>query len=272
LAALGLTPGSWCSFEQAGDWRAGVGFADDQRTHFGVFSTSTTLFSGDQLDRVPDAVLGGTRVNTGLTLFGGEPTDITADFCISSNAPFPHRTVVQVPPGAQSVFFSPGDSHYGDNLDPDADFGVWITVEAAPAWAGTADGLVLRTGVDAPAGTGPGTETKTAAAGAVVTIEATFPFGAWSNTIAFHGVLLEAATAVPSTFFGQSTLWIDPLSAASLPLIPNFGGVPSGVVATTATIPPGLAGLSLMTQAVAVHAFARNGLFTASEAHRIVFL
>lgn len=134
----------------------------------GVFSSNSTLLAASQLNRVPGAIPVGAAAKSSNIYFGSQPTDVPGDFWISATLGA-HETTRQVPAGATRLFLAPHDSYDSDNSDPDADFGARFTVAPAPLYAGTAEDLVLRSGVDAPATSEP--LVKNAAAGALLTIE-----------------------------------------------------------------------------------------------------
>jgi hypothetical protein len=91
-----------------------------------VFSSNATLFSADQLNRVPGAIASdGPSINTGTTYFGAFSTDIPQDFQIGSGGA-PSSTVVTIPAGANFLFAAVVDSFYGDNRDPNGDLAITI--------------------------------------------------------------------------------------------------------------------------------------------------
>ncbi len=127
LATLGVAPGDRIELRRMGLWDNGPA-GDQFSTLIGIFSGSSTLLANNELHRVPDAVAAGVPVVMGPTYFGNLPTDIPEDFVISTAA-YPSGVVcVTVPPGATHVFFSVMDSLYYDNVDPNADWGVMVTL------------------------------------------------------------------------------------------------------------------------------------------------
>ncbi len=272
VAALGLTPGGWCSFEQLGDWRAGGGFADIQRELAGVFSSTAVLLSGSATNRVPDATPAGTPLNTGTTLYNAEPTNIDADFWISRGSNGPYGTIVRVPLGAQFVFFAALDSYYGDNFDPDGDFKVAVTPLPAPPAPGTADGLVILSGVNAAPLTGFGSELKSAGGGDLLTLRLDAPFFSYTGGLAFFGVQIVGAADPFVNPLSFPELWIDPFAPSYLALFPSLDPLPSGGTMFAATLPPGLAGLAIVVQGVVISPATRNGAYSMPDAHRVTFL
>ncbi|HYC76695.1 MAG TPA: hypothetical protein VEI02_03605 [Planctomycetota bacterium] len=273
LASLGLTPGGWCTLQQTGDWKAGPPYVDTSRTLLGVFSTSATLLSGSTPNRVPDAVGGtGAPFVTANTWNGSFPTDIPHDFRISAHAPGPHQTFLRVPPTAQYLFFAVHDSLYGDNTDPDADHGVWITSEPTPWAPGTSDDLDVGTGVNAPATSGAASDLKFALPNDAVTFELTSPFGTFAGENVLFGLQLGLAATPLAPYYGLPELWVDPFSPLFIPLVPTFSPLPAAGLSFTLTVPPGLAGFAVVAQGVAVTSKARNGVYAAANAHIVVFL
>lgn len=74
----------------------------------GVFSSTATLLSRDQLNRVPGAIASnGPPINTGNTFFGSLSTDIPQDFqigVVGRSSP----TVLTIPTGGQFSFCRSG--------------------------------------------------------------------------------------------------------------------------------------------------------------------
>jgi len=118
LGALGISPGDLLTLERVGDYRyrGGIADGDTATATIGVFSGSATLLGGANPNRVPGAIDAGTDVFSLPTDSGGLPTDISQDFALT--------TTVVVPTGASHLFISPNDSFFGDNTDPDNDYGV----------------------------------------------------------------------------------------------------------------------------------------------------
>ena len=129
LSALSFAvdAGDTLLLEGLGDFRPGTsaGHFDASKSLLGVFSSSTTLLGASNLNRVVGALEAGADVVSSATFFGAVPTDIPQDFLIYSSAVA--SVLVQVPVGAQFLFVAPNDSFYGDNSDPDGDFGLRIT-------------------------------------------------------------------------------------------------------------------------------------------------
>lgn len=126
LASVGLAPGDWARIERKGFFVYINGGPEEGRLLGGVFSSSDVLLGSDQLHRVPGAIAAGEVWETGATYFGQLPTDIPEDFRIDDGEEA--SVVVRVPAGAKHLFFTVPDSWYGDNKDPNGDFGALVTV------------------------------------------------------------------------------------------------------------------------------------------------
>jgi hypothetical protein len=127
LAPLGVAAGDRIALRRLGEWDNGPG-GDAFTTLIAVFSAGSVLLASDQAHRVPGAIAAGIPVNTGPSFFGGVPTDIPEDFGISWPSNPSGEICVIVPKGATHLFFSVGDSLFYDNVDPDGDWGVEITL------------------------------------------------------------------------------------------------------------------------------------------------
>lgn len=95
----------------------------------GVFSSTSTLLSADQLNRVPGAIASnGPPINTGNTYNGSLSTDISQDFNIGvAGNPFNSSpTLLTIPTGASFLFAAVVDSFYGDNGDANGDLALTI--------------------------------------------------------------------------------------------------------------------------------------------------
>lgn len=91
----------------------------------GVFSSNSTLLPISDADRVPGAIDAGNDVNTSLTYFTHENTDIPEDFKITPSTGFS----IKVPQNAKYLFISYHDSYYSDNTSPEP-IDVTIQVQA----------------------------------------------------------------------------------------------------------------------------------------------
>ncbi|MFN0194178.1 MAG: beta strand repeat-containing protein [Aestuariivirga sp.] len=136
LSALGIAAGDVLALEATGDYDAdgaGAVFGDTSGDVSAVFSSSSTLGASTLVNRVTGAVsaanpiFGGTMpsVTTLSTGVGNFTTDISQDFALG-RAYDGDTTVTQVPTGAGFLFLSARDSFFGDNTDPDGDFGINI--------------------------------------------------------------------------------------------------------------------------------------------------
>lgn len=119
LADYGLAPGDSLLIEVEGEYFNGLIDFDNV---IAVFSSSATLLSPSQLDRVPGAIEAGNDYETETTYgCGNEPTDIPEDFTCNP------EVSVAIPAGATHLFICAEDSYYEDNVDDDNDFGVNVS-------------------------------------------------------------------------------------------------------------------------------------------------
>jgi YVTN family beta-propeller protein len=145
LASLGIKPGDVISAVSVGDEDAcGVGeFCSGEifaPQFCGVFSSSNTLLpNGGAVNRVPGAIAPNFTTafscNTPPNASGQLPTDIPQDFALIGEP-------VTVPAGAAYLFVAVIDVFYGDNIDPNRDFGVALTVNSSSS----VNGKVLMAG------------------------------------------------------------------------------------------------------------------------------
>jgi hypothetical protein len=133
LSSFGIVPGDYIQIERQGFYTPlSSGYPDSNRYLDAVFSGSAVLLSYDNPNRVQDAVAAGTGVITPNTWIGNLPTDIPQDFVIDDGSTF-SSVELQVPAGARYIFFTVNDSLFGDNGDPNGDFGALITVIPEPS-------------------------------------------------------------------------------------------------------------------------------------------
>ena len=121
INSLGIASGDEIELTALGDFALRYSVGDVQVGASGVFSGSNILLDRDQISRVADAIDAGEDYISLNTWAGDHPTDIPEDFWID-------RIVLQVPVGATHLFFSPEDTHFEDNEDPDGDYGVRIRI------------------------------------------------------------------------------------------------------------------------------------------------
>jgi len=122
LAQLGLKTGDWIQLDVLGEFCYSDGeMPEDVKVMNGVFSSSARLLPADQLNRVVGAVDVSQEVGTPPTMYGNYATDIPQDFAIAA-------TKIQIPAGARYLFVAPPDIFYSDNVDPDGNFALRITV------------------------------------------------------------------------------------------------------------------------------------------------
>ena len=127
LAALGIQPGDSLRLVVRGGYDCGGPCNDNLKGTIAVFSTSPTLLAPDQPDRVPDAVRTGFNFGTGATFYNNLSTDIPEDFGVWVG-PTITEARVRVPDGATHLFVAAHDFWYSDNNDPNADYGIELTV------------------------------------------------------------------------------------------------------------------------------------------------
>ncbi|MBN2367232.1 MAG: T9SS type A sorting domain-containing protein [Calditrichaeota bacterium] len=120
LDSLGISWGDSLMLQQMGDYDNGPG-GDVYTAMIGVFSTNDSLLDPSQPHRVPGAIEAGEDYVSSPTWSGNLATDIPEDFRIDT-------TYISVPDSAEYIFVCAHDSKYGDNSDPDNDFGVRIVI------------------------------------------------------------------------------------------------------------------------------------------------
>ncbi len=92
------------------------------------------------------------------------------------------------------------------------------------------------------------------------------PFGLFANVV---------TAPPPASFPGIAGLWLDPASYV-IPLLGSLGGgilpqLPSGGDHHTFFVPPGLAGVEIVVQGVALYPQPSGGFFALTEAFYLVF-
>jgi hypothetical protein len=124
LAALGIQPGDTIWLQETGDFTPDLagGTADSFRDLLALFSSSAVLLGRTELNRASGA-LATTLPGfvTDATYYERLSTDIPQDFRVSTGG-----TVVKVPAGAAYLFAASYDIFYGDNGDPDQDYGLTV--------------------------------------------------------------------------------------------------------------------------------------------------
>lgn len=140
LAAYGFAAGDRIVLQVVGDVDNGPS-GDTFTFTMGLFSSSNTLLGNEQRYRVTGALASdGPAFVSSNTYFGNRPTDVAEDFGFDK----PEGVVVTVPVGAHYLFLAKSDQLYGDNSDPDHDYGVLIGLAPVPepaTWALWAAGL-----------------------------------------------------------------------------------------------------------------------------------
>jgi len=126
LSDYGFSAGDTVKFTRVGEFDNGNAVLLKGLT--AVFSSTSTLLGGSNLDRVAGAIDAGVDFTTFATFNGGLATDISQDFIIGGNGGVLFTMTVVVPAAAEYVFFSSMDSYFGDNTS--LDYGV--SMEAVP--------------------------------------------------------------------------------------------------------------------------------------------
>lgn len=127
LVALGYNAGDLIRLEQLGNFSYTIyGGLDTGTALIGLFSSSSVLLSGNNLNRVPGVIDAGANVITQPTYNGGIATDIPEDFFISNGFSF-SAIQITIPTGALYLFVAAPDIIYQDNADPDGNFAVRIS-------------------------------------------------------------------------------------------------------------------------------------------------
>lgn len=123
LSAIGsnIQAGSIIALQQAGGISNGVGGPDDEwHMMIAVFVDGNGNFLS------PGSQTTAPSIVTQPTYHGGIPTDIPQDFGLNvDNSSAPPTYYAQVPQGAVALLVCASDSAYGDNTDPNGNFGVF---------------------------------------------------------------------------------------------------------------------------------------------------
>lgn len=262
LAAIALSPGQWLRIETTGDFRYINGGTDTHCSLCGVFSNSATLLATNVQQRVPGAIAAGPAFPSGGTFSGNLPMDIAQDFFISRNL-WDSGIQVEIPNGATHLFLGVHDSLYNDNVDPDGDYGVVVTLLPTPALPGTGEHVVLASSVGGTPALQP--QLWNAPAGSTVTAQLRYPLGFVDGALyAFVGDTMATGGAVPQLL---PRLWMGNLLVLQFGLLPAS---PSFTDSWQLQVPAGLNGVTLLVQGGALTPNARNGTYETTDAHRFV--
>jgi hypothetical protein len=260
LATLGLSPGQWLRIATTGDFRYVNGGTDTYRSLCGVFSTNATLLATNVQQRVPGAIAAGPAFPSGGTYSGSLPMDIPQDFFASRNL-WDNGVEVEIPNGATHLFLGVHDSLYNDNVDPDGDYGVVVTLLPTPVLPGTGEHVVLASSV----GGTPAPQLWNAPAGSTVTAQLRYPLGFVDGALyAFVGDTMATGGAVPQLL---PRLWMGNLLVLQFGLLP---ATPSFTDSWQLQVPAGLNGVTLLLQGGVLTTAARNGTYETTDAHRFV--
>ncbi|MCH2247167.1 MAG: Ig-like domain-containing protein [Crocosphaera sp.] len=126
LSSINVAPGDTLKLEGVGNYANSANANEVRRAIRGVFSSSDTLVSSNNLNRVSDAIDAGSDVLSVNTFFSNLPTDIPEDFSISNDINSEPLLIV-VPENASFLFLGVHDSYYADNFDSNNDLGVKIS-------------------------------------------------------------------------------------------------------------------------------------------------
>jgi sugar lactone lactonase YvrE len=145
LSALGIGAGDTVRLTRVGDFVGVSGGPDNSTAQAAVFSSSATLLSQTVVNRVQDAIDAGTDYATAPTFPNNLPTDIAEDFFVPGTG-----VELTVPSGATQLFVAVPDNLYGDNSDPDNDYGVDVVLIPSNRiyWTDNDDGKIRRANVD----------------------------------------------------------------------------------------------------------------------------
>jgi Ca2+-binding RTX toxin-like protein len=120
LATLGLVPGDVITLSRSGAYKAGEGISSSGFPFTDASTSMLAVFSGAAGLLAPDTYLGFTSPLQGVP--PNLPTDVAQDFFVVG----PGVTTLTIPAGAISIKFSPSDSFFQDNTDPNGDYGVEV--------------------------------------------------------------------------------------------------------------------------------------------------
>ena len=115
LSDLGLAPGDVITLSRSGGYQAGAAptFSDGSTSMVAVFSNAGGLVTPETYSDFITPVQG---IPPNL------PTNVVQDFFVVGSG----VTVIKIPVGATSIKFSPADSYFQDNTDPNGDYSVMV--------------------------------------------------------------------------------------------------------------------------------------------------
>ena len=260
---FGVQAGDWLKLRCVGNWNSGPS-GDVLQDLVGCFASSGTLQPNTVQQRVSGIAAGTSfTLPAGGTAIGNLPMEIGEDFWISRTG-FVTEVTVRVPAGGTDLFVCVPDTFYGDNSDPDANLGVEITLIPPSAHPGTGEDSELGSSINGAAL--DTVDTKTAVAGDVIHAAVRSPLDTQAGNFCVIVADVQATGntpvgPLPNTWFGLSAV-------IALPFTVLPSGAPSPSL--NVHVPAGFAGLSLWLQGGTVWTQgARNGLFTATNAHEI---
>ncbi|HEX5054787.1 MAG TPA: hypothetical protein VFZ65_23625 [Planctomycetota bacterium] len=264
LSAIGTAPGQWLSITTVGAYSDG-GNPDTSKNLICVFSNSATLLPNAPglVNRVPGAISAGADVVTPHTYYGNYATDIPQDFVVTRDT-WTNGALVKVPVGATHIFFTVNDPswvHYSNNADPNSDYFVVFSAGSPPALHGTEEHCELRTGVNGAPTLTP--EVKQAAPFSTLNADVGQKWGLSTGDLYLLAANLYLTAGsppvgpLPDFYMGSTFVIVQVGVTAAAPAPWSF------------FVPPGQAGHTLILQGFFLTNTARNGLLSASDAHRI---
>ena len=145
LSDLGLAAGDLITLSRGGTWQGAPTLTDTNTSLLAVFSGANGLITPATYLTFASPLQSGSATVS---------TDVIQDFFVVG----PGVTVIQIPVGATSLKFSPNDSFFADNSDPNGDFSVTVRkLDASTSFANN-DLIYGTAGADTLLG-GPGSDT-----------------------------------------------------------------------------------------------------------------
>ncbi|MEO6597193.1 MAG: hypothetical protein ABIP94_20815 [Planctomycetota bacterium] len=269
LSAIGAVPGQWLSIATAGAYSDGSS-GDTKKDLLCVFSSNPTLLTNAPglVNRVPGAITAGASFVSGNTYYGSMSTDLAADFVVARTN-WTNGGQVRVPAGAAYVFFSVYDStnnwtYFSNNVDPNMDYFAVFTAGNPATLPGTGEHPQLRTGVSGTPTATP--DVKPANAFSTVSVEVAQRWGASTGELFIVGANIfptggaPPVGPLPDFYMGSGFVLVQVGVMTAAPGLWSF------------FVPPGNAGTTVILQGFFLTNTARNGLLSASDAHRIELL
>ncbi len=153
--------------------------------------------------------------------------------------------------------------------------GTISVLPAAPVvdYPGTNEDLVLATGVNGPASSGPANDIKQVSANDTLSVQFSSPAGALAGSpflILAEGFMTGSAPVGPLPSIHVSLTGFVIVVDGISPVVPGFQPqLPTGGVSLDFIVPPGMSGISVLFQGFAFVPSVANGFFAATDAHEI---